>query len=228
MKQMKVAWILSPAIAALFASAGCTLRAVDSSQDSDADSAASPIVSEVRAREKSLLEQHPDLGRRDGNALVLNRTDGQIELLEDVQEDSRSEGVVYAVHDYLPSIKAVIVHTIFWEGDGYLFVDQKSGRRTYLDAAPVLSPGGHHLVTASMDLATAYNPNRLQIWRLGTSGPELEWEWEAEDWAPDDPRWLNETTVTFSKHSNDYTDESAVPIPAVILKTDDGWRIVEP
>lgn len=107
------------------------------------------------------------------------------------------EGVSYSYQRYLAPIEHHLIHLQFWEGNAYLLLHHRTGRRTDIQGVPIVAGDGRRFVTTSSDLVAQYDPTEVQVWRVGDGTIELEWSyqppadpgWDAQPWGPADARW---------------------------------------
>jgi len=146
------------------------------------------------------------------------------------------ETVVYSYREYLDAIQYHIVEVIFYEGGGYLLVDARTGKDTYIPALPVLSPDAARFVLTQVyfDLEEV----SVQIWRLGANGPELEWRFDPRDvqtypagrhywevvWGLSAPEWLSPTELQLRKE--DFWGRLGEAVRVEL--TEEGWVLREP
>jgi hypothetical protein len=154
----------------------------------------------AQAIEHTYLQEHSTGVMRVGHQLSLPLQSGEMLTLVDASEheaeyEAEYEGEGwYSYMEYIESINSHLVHLQYYEGDAFLLVNANTGIQTLIDTVPVVSPDRTHFVTASA--SEAYNPNRVQIWRVTEAAAELEWEYEPTDWGPINPQWVSSTQVT--------------------------------
>jgi hypothetical protein len=217
----------STAAAALALVAACGTPPRDTVRDTVRDTApAAAAPSEADA-----LRTAAGRVRRDGDTLRVALAGGGMATLVDHAVDDAD----YLRHTYLGALRGAPFHLIRLsrpEERAYLLVHAGTGRRLEVDAAPEVSPDGARLVTASMDLAAAFDPTRLVVWRL--AGPardtaEREIAAEPEGWGPSDARWRGPDTVAFTAHHIVPGDPGATrPAPGLLVRADGGWRLRAP
>jgi hypothetical protein len=163
---------------------------------------------------------------RSGPALVLRLGEGTVEMVDDTTDTD-----AYVRHRYVgrvPGLPFHLVHLSNIEGQAYLLVHESTGRTTAVDAPPLASPDGRRFVTASMDLAAAFDPTRLAVWRMDGDTARLEWAIEPEGWGPAEPRWQGSDTVAFRAHHLG-ADPSAVGVsPGLLVRNEKHWQLRRP
>ncbi len=158
--------------------------------------------------------------------LKLTLKDGKAKLLE----DGLQKGPLFSFRDYLSDLGYFIVHVQHYEGDAYLMVNDKTGTEYTLPGLPVLSPNKSKLVVASYDLLAGYNPNTIQVWKVGPNEMirEMALEPEPTDWGVSDVSWVDDKTVLFTK--NTITEDKALACYVKrmkLIQTEKGWKMTE-
>ena len=141
--------------------------------------------------------------RRTGEQLVLQPTTGPAVTLTSVT-DAPENTVGYYYWGELPTAHQWVVYCLFWEGSGTLLVDQRTGAKKYVWGTPAVSPDGHHICTASGDLGAEYNPNGVQLYRVGPDSLTLLGERKITTVEPWQARWLNPHAVVLQLSSADF------------------------
>jgi hypothetical protein len=145
------------------------------------------------------------------------------------------ETVVYSYREYLDAIQYHIVEVNYYEGGGYLLIDARTGKDTFIPELPVLSPDAARFVLTQVYFD--YDEVSVQIWRLGANGPELEWRFDPRDvqtspagrwwevvWGLSAPEWLSPTELQLRKEDYDGRLGEAVRVEL----TEEGWVLREP
>lgn len=134
---------------------------------------------------------------RAGDSLILRLADGGRKVLTDTLLDSlageQTRRFLYRGLD--ARLHAFHVEAFFWEASGSLLIDAPTGEQTELWGAPVVAPGGQRFATASYDLDADYNPNGIQIWRVASRAPKLEWQQVLTTWGPSNVAWIDDSTL---------------------------------
>jgi hypothetical protein len=137
--------------------------------------------------------------RRGDTLRIRTDRDGPVTLVSDTTEGDPF--VLFHYEGYLDEVRQHLVAAWFYEGGGYLLVDGGRGSVVHLAGRPVLSPRRTRFAVASVDLWAQYDPNLLQLWRLGDEGPVLELGLDGGDtWGASGPAWLSETELEFTRH----------------------------
>lgn len=182
----------------------------------------------ARKRSISELANISPAGRRilrKGLFLELHTRD-RLVVLEDNCSGNESS-IRYFFEAHLTDIGFFHVKATLYEGIANLLVNDKTGKKTWLKAPPVVSPDKKRFVTMSMDLEAGYSPNEINIWRLEESGPELEYsENLGEEWGPSDPVWKDKETIGFKKNVlNPESPGQVISTRALLLRKGKKWEI---
>jgi hypothetical protein len=176
----------------------------------------------VRALELELLDRAPNV-RRAGDSLFITPAAGRVVALVD-EVDEHDVGHHYLYTGFSTPLDAHLVVVQFYEGSSMLLVARATGAATPLDALPVPSPDSERIVTTSWDTEAGYVANRIQILRRSGDAFALEWQLEPESWGPDEPRWLDDSTVVVLRRPAIWhTDSLQLRAPLVLRRTDAGW-----
>ncbi|HEY0093485.1 MAG TPA: hypothetical protein VGB96_04140 [Archangium sp.] len=136
------------------------------------------------------------LAARSGDTLRIRGTGGDtLRLVNDA-----AEGGHFRYDRYLPEIGFHVVQQRFHEGGSWLLVDARTTGQTRVIGPPVVSPGRTRFAAASLDLLPGYDPNGVQVWRLGEGGPRLEWGIDGGgQWGAAGPSWASEDVLHFTR-----------------------------
>lgn len=161
----------------------------------DADACAARV-------EQGLIAASGGQVRREGGTLAFRTASGRSIVLE----DDRTEGDRYVRHFYqgfLPEIGQHLVRVGFYEGGAWLLVGAAEADQTILVGAPVVSPDRSRFAATSVDLVAGYDRNAIQVWRIVSGRPRLEWGVDGGDvWGASDAVWIDARTVEFTRHVN--------------------------
>ena len=130
--------------------------------------------------------------RRQGRTLLLAPAQGPVVRLTstpppDFQNDSAS--VRYVYRGSLPAAHQWVVQAWFWESDGTVLVDQRTGRQLLVYGWPTASPDGRYVLVASPGLGGGDQVNSLSLVEITAAGPRRLWQRTPETWAPERARW---------------------------------------
>lgn len=168
---------------------------------------------------------------RRGDTLGLVLATGDTARLVDVA-DPPERVVHYSYQDRWLSAAGpgyFVIQTQYYEGSQHLLVEDSTGAHTLLPDRPLRAPDGERFAVLSLDLEAGYGPNVLQLWSLGGSGPELEWETEPERWGPVDGRWVDAGTLRFTRRG--FCEEGSDPgrgycdREATVRRVDGEWTV---
>ncbi len=128
--------------------------------------------------------------------------------------------------DTVPALDAYVVERIYIpEGRMLMMVDAGTGEITEVDELPVPSPDGRRFITASLDLVAGHLPNRIRIYRVGATGPALEWEVEPREWGAREPVWLDARTIQLERGELEHATYQIRTSPMRLELREEGWRI---
>ena len=173
-------------------------------------------------KEKELFAKTPENAWRSEDTLFIKLGNHQIKKY--VNRDFNSgDDVLYTYQGEVDGIPYYLLHVQYYEGDQILLVNNFNGSDYYVNAPPVISPDHNFLATASFDLEAGYNPNELNIWRVGSDSIRMVYSIEPGDWGPTDLIWLNNDTISFTKNVLTVNDgDSLREIHTVVLR-DSMW-----
>lgn len=136
---------------------------------------------------------------RDGGSLVLHLRSGRLVTFADTLAEGESyHRYVYAGH--WPEEGVHVVQLVLYEGDRYVVVHDRTGEVELIPGEPLRAPQGGRLASASVDLDAMESPNRLQIWRVDSTGFHLEFNIDGGDrWGPDSVRWIGPARLAYMR-----------------------------
>ncbi|RZK46280.1 MAG: hypothetical protein EOO59_19515, partial [Hymenobacter sp.] len=139
------------------------------------------------------LPATPGQVRRQGLALLLQPAQGSAVSLASTPEAEftlqNAKGVNYMYWGSLPTAHQWVVRAWYWESDGTVLVDQRTGRHVELIGAPVASPDGRLVLLTSPGLGGGDQANLLTLVEITADGPHLRWQRELTTWEPVEARW---------------------------------------
>lgn len=162
---------------------------------------------------------------------------GRSRLKTFVDKDLEHEsGVRYTYREFIPEIEHHLVHAHLYEGTAYLLVSHRTGDMVRIQASPIFSPDGNRFATASEDLESHYNPNEIQIWRIGENAIVLDWSLEPAGnpvvitpgaWGPKNLRWISPTEIRVQKVTFDPDTFTRTEGEDVVIRLVRGrWRVL--
>ena len=188
-----------------------------------------------RAIERYQIRRAPHFVSRNGDTLAVRL--GRSRLKTFVDKDLEHESSVsYTYREFIPEIGYHLVHAHLHEGTGYLLVSHRTGDMVRIQAPPIFSPDGNRFATASEDLESRYNPNEIQIWRIGESAIVLEWNLEPAGnpvviapgaWGPKNLRWISPTEIRVQRVTVDPDTFTRTEGEDVVIRLVRGqWRVM--
>lgn len=143
----------------------------------------------------------------------ISRSTGRVRRVEDVLEVRLDDGRRLLIPSestetwpsrlYFLGRLVSINHYVLWEqypeGNTIRLVNARSGKATFVDDMPLVSPAARWFATASLDLDAGYNPNRVVVWRLDGDTLAQEASFDSGDGGPDSLTWLSGTSFRFTR-----------------------------
>lgn len=188
----------------------------------------------ARAIEQYWLHRKPAYVSRRGDTLEIRLKNGTTAVFIDERDGNGEEAASYRYRERLDPLGHFVIAEQWYEGGGYVLVDEETGQRQFVYGLPVISPDRTRLAVASLDLVAGYVPNLMQIFAAGPEGLALEWQLVAADaggtaaWGPAEVEWLDSRTVRFLQVADTpcVPDTDACDKPVVVQLSEDGWRTV--
>lgn len=132
--------------------------------------------------------------KRDGNKLTIQLTNGK----QRVMANNTSDGEDYIGYTYAgnyPAIKRKGFFVTYYEGSAFELVNSDNGDSMMTWSAPSVSPNKKYMVTASMDLVAAFDPNGFQLFTINGNDIKAAGEANLDDWGPGLVQWINNKTL---------------------------------
>ncbi|GAB3637360.1 hypothetical protein GCM10027422_29500 [Hymenobacter arcticus] len=149
------------------------------------------------------LPAAPGQVRRLGLDLFLQPAQGSAAKLSSTPEAEftleNGKGVKYMYWGNLPAAHQWVVRAWYWESDGTVLVDQRTGRHLELMGAPVASPDGRFVLLTSPGLGGGDQANLLTLVEITADGPHLRWQREPTAWEPVTARWAAPSRVIIER-----------------------------
>jgi hypothetical protein len=162
----------------------------------------SPDTSEAAA-----LAKDPSV-KRQGDKLVIRLDNGKERILTNNLGGDEENFLDYTYTGNYPSIKRKGFHLSYYEGSGFALVNTQNGDSMITWSAPAISPDKKYMITASMDLVAAFDPNGFELYSIGNNNEIKKLgEVTLEKWGPGLVQWINNKTliseyITISEEGN--------------------------
>lgn len=134
------------------------------------------------------------LVKRDGNKLTIRLENGKQRIMTNNNSDS-DDYIGYTYVASYPAIKRKGFIVTYYEGSGFELVSTVNGDSMMTWSAPAVSPDKKYLLTASMDLVAAFDPNGFQLFSAAKDTVKPIGEISLTNWGPGMVQWINNTTV---------------------------------
>ncbi|MBS0029405.1 hypothetical protein ACTJJ0_16085 [Chitinophaga sp. 22321] len=134
------------------------------------------------------------LVKRSSNKLTIQLQNGK----QRVMANNSSEGEDYIGYTYAanyPAINRKGFFVTYYEGSGFELVNALNGDSMMTWSAPYLSPDKKYILTASMDLVAAFDPNGFQLFSVNNNEIKAVGEANLDDWGPGMVQWINNKTI---------------------------------
>ena len=156
--------------------------------------------------------------RRRGLDLRLQPTAGPLVKLSSVPDAQftlqNGAAVRYQYLGSLPNVHQWVVRANFWESEGTVLVDQRTGRQLEQPGRPFASPDGRHLLLCSPGLGGGDQVNMLSLVRVDEAGPRLVWQREPTAWEVEEARWAAPNRVLLRLRRDEGLPDNAPPVYA--------------
>ena len=172
---------------------------------------------------------------RRGDTLLLATVTGDTIRLADEGGD-HPDLVRWSYQEHWRDRGWFVVHKQYYEGSGYVLIDDSTANRVAVPDRPIPAPGGRRFAVLSLDLVAGYSPNTVQMWRFPDERrrpPELENEFKPQRWGGIDGSWSDSLTLRFTQHGYCDALDAAVPDqpramcdrPAVLTRESGSWDL---
>ncbi|MGO4289964.1 hypothetical protein [Chitinophaga sp. RAB17] len=134
------------------------------------------------------------LVKREGTRLTIQLQNGK----QRVMANNSSEGEDYIGYTYAanyPVIKRKGFFVTYYEGSAFELVNALNGDSMMTWSAPAISPDKKYLLTSSMDLVAAFDPNGFQLFSVNNNDIKPVGEVSLTDWGPGMVQWINNKTI---------------------------------
>ena len=177
--------------------------------------------------EQEYLRYYADLVTKEKeHTLVLKLKNGKTKVYVDVLSESYETAISYNFVDYLDSLNFYVLRMQYYEGCGFLLIDQKDGQEYPIGSFPILSPNGAAFVCTYSDVAAQYNLNSIQVWHMSDRKPVLAYEFNPEKWGPSDAVWDGNNRIKISRMGFDQNAFKEIALPSTQLNMVEGrWKL---
>ncbi|MBU1691944.1 MAG: hypothetical protein KJ958_00880 [Gammaproteobacteria bacterium] len=162
--------------------------------------------------EAEIKKQFPGKIKREGNKLIVGSVSGKEHVFEDNRSEENSDiansYVAHLASSRLPGLDWLIVTVGYYENSGQKLISLTSGEMLEYDGSyePILSPDKNHVLIYSQDIDAGFSSNYISVYQLDQNSINLEIEFDGDpsetrkdSWGPDNPRWLNNETLTYDE-----------------------------
>jgi hypothetical protein len=136
-----------------------------------------------------------ELVRREGLDLHIKtglRTELKLSSTPDAEFTMQNaDAVKYMYWGELPDAHQWVVRAWYWESDGTVLVDQRTGQMLDVPGTPVTSADGRFVVLTSPGLGGGDQPNTVSLVEITDDGPRLRWQREPTAWEAEEARWAH-------------------------------------
>lgn len=143
------------------------------------------------------------LVRRQGLDLLLQPTQGSVVKLSSTPDAKftlqNGNGVKFIYWGSLPAAHQWVVQAVYWEENGIVLVDQRTGHNVELTGEAVASPDGRFVFLTSFGLGGGDQANLVSLVQIEAAGPRLLWQREPRIWAPVTARWAGSSRVVIER-----------------------------
>lgn len=148
---------------------------------------------QVDSSEEDVLKKD-SLVKREGNKLTIRLENGKQRVMANNNSDS-DDYIGYTYVANYPAIKRKGFIVTYYEGSGFELVSIVNGDSMITWSAPAVSPDKKYLLTASMDLVAAFDPNGFQLFSVDNGAVKPVGEISLTDWGPGMVQWINNKTI---------------------------------
>ncbi|RFS24526.1 hypothetical protein DVR12_04775 [Chitinophaga silvatica] len=132
--------------------------------------------------------------KRDNGKLIIRLENGKERILTSNIHDEENF-IDYSYIANYPSIKRKGFHLSYYEGSGFALVSTVNGDSMITWAAPAISPDKQYIITASMDLVAAFDPNGFELFSINNNDIKKIGEANLEKWGPGLVQWISNNTL---------------------------------
>lgn len=164
-------------------------------------------VAQERLVEANMQNQFLGKIKRNGDRLIVRSASGKEHVFQDNRDENNGDNyIAYLASSRLPGLDWLIVSIGYYEGGGKNLISLNSGELFQFDGYPdpILSPDSQRVLIYSQDMEAGYSSNYIAIYKIDQNMMQLELEFngdgnEKDSWGPDNPRWLNNETLTYDE-----------------------------
>jgi hypothetical protein len=169
--------------------------------------------------EKFQLRHYAEYVTRKDGRLEISLKSGEVKVFKDTLSESYTD-VAYSFRAYLKAIGYFLIAVQFYEGGGYLMINDNTGKEFFILDLPTISPSKQRLVSSSN--YAEIEDSGIQIWRLTSNEMVLEWSIESADWGAKNAIWLDDKTISLTKVDYNFRE-----VPITLKLGDKGWELLE-
>ena len=131
----------------------------------------------------------------DKDQLGLLLENGDTAILK--HDTTKAEHYQFFVH--LPQINYHLVRVQYPEGNSYLLVNARTGKKTSIIGLPYISPSKQYIIAANEDLIAGHSANALQLLKIEKDSLANQFILDIKGWGPEKIKWLSDSSFIIQK-----------------------------
>lgn len=111
----------------------------------------------------------------------------------------------YAFEHYYKELELIVFRQQWYEGNGYLILNRKTGKKYLTIGPPIISPNNKFFVAIKADLEAQYSPNGIQLFEIGEE-IVLKLDYRIKQIGPSRVSWTDDMTFLLEAYTANWTN----------------------
>ncbi len=166
------------------------------------------------------LKAEGSLVKADPNAIHFRLLSGDQFSLTNVRSDT-----IYNYRYYMKSMGFFVVFADYQQSEGYVFVNDKTGKMIYAKGFPKASTDGNYIACLNADSSNKNGFNGIQLWGYMGNQLNLIYEKELETFSPVMPKWIDDKTLQFTLIEKGNSGNRKSKYGQLVLNEEGAWEL---
>jgi len=129
------------------------------------------------------------------HGLGLHLANGDTTVLQNDTSGARE----YHFFAHMPGINHHLVRVQYPEGNSYLLVNARNGKKAELIGLPYVSPSKKYIIAINQDLIAGHSPNAIQLLKIENDSLAHQFTLDVKGWGPEKIKWLSDSSFIVQK-----------------------------
>jgi len=160
-------------------------------------------------KRESSIDNFIKIGKKTNGILEINLENGKLKIFKDsIYSIDSTLYPEYTVIGFYPEINCYLITVNFYENGKCILLNKKNGSEYNIWSEPIISPDKKHFVTFLGSLGYPVKPNGIQFFDVNGDEIKLVWEFETDEWKPDELFWISDKQLILKQCNPDFNSKN--------------------